>query len=433
MEENMKCKLKIACGISLLLLIGCQEPEGGGSPFEARSSIPYKRLQTNSALVEFVCYVDVEKYNPLNAKDYVFTASGAADTQFFNYVVLGYSYLTKTESGYVQLELTPSLKYVLDNSTTYIKPLHQKGIQVLIEVRSGNFSDTQDGIGVGLGTLDMAAINELTKAFKLLVDHYGIDGFDFNDVGGGRKAYPPLTRNLTQFRSDTPLYPDELFTQDGKRDGPPLSDAEIEAKLWIEGGSNFSNLVQRTNEELKETYTSIFKNGSSEEEVPQTVERAFLVRNKNHGAHLLLQLRMAYMPDAYSGAIPRTMGNLKYIVNDTPYDNNNPHAPLWDETQKKDVGENSDDQYAPFTVDLADQKDTTTAQTWAKTFTLKDPTGSSTNSSNQNRYGALYFTNLPPVSESASAAYMTYFSREFFGRIVRLADTPHAGDYKKTW
>jgi hypothetical protein len=373
--------------------------------------IPYKRLQTNTTPVEFICYVDVEKYNPLNAKDYIFTASAdTPETQFFNYVVLGYSYLTKNKNGYTQLELTPTLKYILDNSVTYIKPLHQKGIRVLIEVRGGNSSNTENG--VGFGTLDMAAINELVKDFKLIVNQYGIDGFDFNDTDGGEKAYPPLTRYLTQFQSNTPLYPETLFEN---KDGSPLTDAEVEAVLWIEGGSNFSNLIQRTNEALKETTT--YTSGS--EEITTTVERIILVRNKNHGAYLLSQLRMAYMPDAYSGADPKTMGNLRYIVNDVPYDDTKLRASLWDEDQKKDVGEEADNQYAPFTVDLSDKKDQDTARRWAKIFLLKDPDGSSTTSSNQNAYGAVYFTNLPPVSESDSATYLTYFSRELFGRVVR--------------
>jgi hypothetical protein len=430
----MKCKLKIACGTLLFLLIGCQVPGTGGSPFETRSSIPYKRLQTNNIPVEFICYVDVTQYNPLNAKDYVFAANAdTGETQFFNYVVLAYSWLTRTENGYIQIELSPALKYILDNSTTYIKPLHQKGIQVLIEVRSGNFLDTEDGIGLGLGTMDMAAINELTKDLKSIVDHYGIDGFDFNDVGGGKKAYPPLSRNLTQFRSDTPLYPDDLFTQDGKKDGPPLSDEEVEAVLWSEGGSNLAGLAYRTTEALKETYTSTLINGPIETTKTQSVERIILVRNKNHGAHLPYYVREAYMPDAYTGANTSTPGNLSYIINDVPYDNTKPHASMWNEKEKRDTGADADDKYAPFAVDLADHQDNAAARRQAKTFVLKDPDGSSTISSNQNRYGALYFTNLPPASEADSVAYINLFAWELFRKYVELVKTPNAGDYKKTW
>jgi hypothetical protein len=292
----------------------------------------------------------------------------------------------------------------------------------LIEVRSGNFSDDEDGHGSGLGTMDMASINELIKELKLIVNQYGIDGFDFNDTGGGKTAIPPLTRQLTQFQSDTPLYPESLFRNE---DGAPLESAEVEAVLWTEGGSNFSNLIQRTNEVLKETYTMTYKNGSSETSETQSVERIILVRNKNHGQHLLSQMRMAYMPDAYSGADPKVTGNLKYIVNDASYDTSKPHASLWDEAQKKDVGMDSDNKYAPFAIDLTDQKDAASAHDWAKTFLLKD--------NNPNKYGALYFTGLRPVSEADSAAYMTYFSRELFGRVVRLADRTDAGNYKKTW
>jgi hypothetical protein len=441
-EKNMKYKLKIVCGTLLFLLIGCQVPEGGGSPFDMLPSIPDKILKTDyNTPVELVSYVDVEHYNPLNAKDYVFTSTTGITTQFFNYVVLAYSYLTRTENGYIQIEMSPVLKYILDNSTTYIKPLHQKGIRVLIEVRSGNFDDTEDGVGVGLGTMDMAAINKFTTNLKSIVNQYGIDGFDFNDVGGGKKAYPPLTRDLTEFRSTAPLYPEEEFFKNP--DGTSMSDDEIEAVLWAEGGSNLAGLAYRTYEALKETYTwtynDLYYNDSeaSKASTTKTVKRIIMVRNKNHGAHLPYYVREAYMPDAYTGADTSTPGNLSYIVNGDPYDNTQLHASMWNDKERKDSGGDADNKYAPFAVDLSDQKDKATAEKWANTFVLKDPDGSSADSSNWNRYGALYFTNLPPVSDTAGkiapAAYMTYFSQALFGRTTRLAETPNAGDYKKTW
>jgi hypothetical protein len=397
-------------------------------------AIPQKQLLDTLTPVEAICYVDVERYNPLNAQDYIFSANAdTSETQFFNYVVLAYSYLTKDARGYTHLELRPTLKYILDNSVTYIKPLHQKGIKVLIEVRSGNFTDEQDGIGAGLGTMDMASINEFTKELKLLVDQYGIDGFDFNDVGGGRKSYPPASRDLKQFQSNQPLYSESLF-QDAN--GDPITDPEkIEDILWIEGGSNFSNLIQKTNEDLKETYSMTYKNGSLETSETQAVERVIMVRDRNHGRHLLSSLRMAYMPDAYTGADPKVIGNLRYIINDIPYDASiYLHATLWDEGQKKDVGADADDRYAPFAVDLLDQKSRADAELSARAILLKNLAGSTTDTSNRNRYGALYFTNLGPVSEfSDPVTYMTYFSRTLFGRNVKLSETPGAGDYKKTW
>lgn len=431
--------MKITFGIlAMFFILACQQPGNAGSPFEINPSIPLKKLVTTSSRVETICYVNAEEDNPLNAKDYILAGNANnPDTQFFNYVVLGYSYMNKDNRGYTHMVMTPALQSMLNNSITYIKPLRLKGIQVLIEVRSGNFRDDEDGIGTGFGTMDVAAIDEFIKELKMIINKYGIDGFDFNDIGGGKNSYPPNTRHLKQFQKDESLYPESMFKKkdgQGNITGEYLEDDEIERILWIEGGSNFSNLIQRSNESLKETYTSVWKNGSFATDVPSHVERSILVRSRNHGNHLLSQLRMAYMPDAYSGADPKTTGNLKYIVYDTPYNSEKLHPSLWDEAQQKDVGAiEADNKYAPIAVDLTDRKDADTVQRLAKTFLLKDLDGSIADPDNQNRYGALYFTNLPPVSEADSAAYMTYFSRELFGRVVRLSGAAGAGNYKKTW
>ena len=151
----MNSKVPIVFLALVIFLSGCQQTDDIGSPFEMYPSIPQKILQTKAGPLAAVCYVDVEQYNPLNAKDYVFQASAdAAETQFFNYVVLGYSYLTRDARGYTHLKLTDTLQYILANSTTYIKPLHLKGIRVLIEVRSGIYGENEDGQGAGLGTME---------------------------------------------------------------------------------------------------------------------------------------------------------------------------------------------------------------------------------------------------------------------------------------
>jgi hypothetical protein len=414
-------------GVLLFLLCGCQEPHLGGSPFAANPSISSKLMFTNQFPIEAICYVDLKQENPLNAKDYILAASeDQPETQFFNYVVLAYSYLTKDSQDYTHLVMSPELQYILNNSVTFIKPLHLKGIKVLIEVRSGNFTAEEDGIGAGLGTMDMQSIEEFVKGLELLVNQYGIDGFEFNDVGGGKKSYPPYTRELKQFQSDKPLYPEELF----KKDDVPLTDEEILAVLWREGGSNFSNLIQITNENLKETVTTVWKDG---DEQTSEIRRSVLVRDKGHGDHLLSMVRMAYMPDAYSGASASVTDNLKYIIHDgSDYKD---HSRLWYEsgTTVKDAGEEGDSSYAPFKVDLNTQTTDADALALAKKFALVDTSGFITDPGNQNRYGALYFFNLKPVSEKASAAYLDNFTNYLFkGRPVTLS-APGAGDYKKTW
>ncbi|MDR2534520.1 MAG: hypothetical protein LBD29_00630, partial [Treponema sp.] len=305
------------------------------------------------------------------------------------------------------------------NSIAFIKPLHQKGIQVLVEVRSGNFTENHEGIGLGLGTLDIPGINQLIEEFKILIKQYGIDGFEFNDIGGGKTAYSPDTKNIKQFRSDNPLYDESLFKDEN---GDALTSDEIAAVLWREGGSNLSNLIQMTNESLKETYTTPIV---YEENEIREVRRSVLVRDTGHGSKLLSQLRMAYMPDAYSGADPKVQGNLKYIVHGVPYEYRD-HASLYDEAQNRDFGEDADNQYAPFTVDLRDKKPSIITNLLIDNFvgTFDNP----------NRYGGLYFINLPPVSEDSEILdYVSRFSMGLFGRRTTLREVEGAGDYRKTW
>jgi len=423
----------LALGALAFLLPGCTQPGAGGSPFETNPPIPLKRLITNSAPVELILYVDTEKYSPLNAMDYCFSASAeSSETQLFNHVVLAYAYLTKDGQGYTRIELSPALRYVLENSRVFIKPLHRKGIKVLVELRSGIFSDSDEGLGAGFGTMDMAAIDVFTAELGALADKYGIDGFDFNDTGGGRNSCPPLSRNLTRFRSDRPLYPGTLFKDP---EGNELGEAETESLLWREGGNNFCNFIYRANEILKDNWITDFINGAQSYSETRVLQKVIFVHATNHGNHLLSFIRNDYMPDAYSGADPKVTGNLRYVVNTTPYDNTRPHAYFLDEEQNLDVGAEADDQYVPFAIDLSDPKDADTARLWARTFLLKDPNGSQTLAANQNRYGALLFTNLRPVSEGGgnNAAHLTYFTQILFGRTTRLAGSPGAGDYKKNW
>jgi len=392
--------------------------------------------------VDAICRVDLDAgENPLNAKDYVFAAGAdAGETQLFNYVVLGYAYLSRDSRGLPLLTLRPALRRVLDDAVTYLKPLHAKGIKVLVEVRSGDNGDNDaggadTGDALGLATLDMAGINEFIPQLKNLVDRCGVDGFEFNDVGGGSSAYPPATRALTQSNGVLPLYPESLFHEDGDPAKPELDADAINRILWIEGGSNLSNLIQRVNEELKETYSWTETGGAEDVAVSQGVERKILVRDANHGGHLVAQIRMEYMPDAYTGASPAVVDNLAYIVHAAPFDDGVPAPALYDEAARVDVGAAYQDKYAPFAIDLgldarkaagdAANPESGTARWWARRFLLRDPSGSDTDAANQNVYGALYFTRLPAAADAsataATAAYLTYFTRVLFGRNTRVA------------
>ena len=421
----MKNKLNIIFGLLLFTLLSCRHPEEGISPIGVIPEIPRKPLITNSGPVEFICHIDLEKHNPLNVKDYYLAPGGTKNhIMVFDYVVLGHAWLVKDSRGYVHLQKSKDLQYVLDNNSAFIKPLRKKGIKVLIEIRSGNYADTEAGEGLGLGTVDMAAIQELVVEFDHLISRYEIDGCEFNDSGGGYLAYPPYTRNVKRFQRDEPLYPDSMFRD---KDDNPYSDEEIEKILWIEGGSNFSNLIYMVNEILKESHTVAADYGSGGND-NQLIEKkhSLLARDSGHGGSLIAQIRMEYMPDAYSGASASVVNNMTYLIRGVPNDNSKSNPYFYNETTHQNEGIYMNDRYGPLNIDLSNRVSGAQANTLAQWFR---------GSGAGNKYGALYFSNLPSVteagSESAIRAYINRFTQELFGWTTRMYQD--GGDHQKTW
>jgi hypothetical protein len=421
----------LVTGFLLGSFLACRQDADEASPFLDNPVLPNKVLiSDNKTLSKGVLFVDVKRCNPLNAAAYTLAAENGKNIPFFDYVILSSAYVTKNQRGYTVVMLPAELEHILENAKKYIRPLHEKGIKVLIELRSGNFTDDEEGVAAGFGTMDMARIDEFVKELKRLVDKYGIDGFDFNDIGGGTSSYSPGTRYIKQFQSNEPLYKDKLFVDAA---GDPLPLETVKAVLWREGGSNFSNVIQRTNEALKEEYTNYITAGDAKDPVaePGKINRTVMVHYSGHGEHLFGLLRMAYMPDAYTGADPTTLGNVQYVVYDGSWDDSSPkHVVLYDtnEAQKTDAAK--DTTFAPFTVDLENRVSNEDAEAWAAAFVQGDsmsPDGAGDNY----KYGGLVFRNLPPASASADiAAYVSIFSQALFGKNVTVQGS---AAYTKDW
>jgi hypothetical protein len=419
--------------LGLLLFLGCQQPENGISPIRAIPEIPQKLLMGFNTPVSVICHFDVDNYNPLNVLDYFFEARPdqtppIPEIPLFDYVVLGYAYLVKDSGDYVLIQPAKGLQHILDNNKTYLKPLREKGLKILMEVRSGNYTDSEEGAGFGLGTLDMAGVEQLIIEFKLLANRYGIDGFELNDTGGGYKAYPPYTRHIKQFQSNKSMY-DYLFVD---KDGNPLSltDEQVEAILWREGGSNLANLTYKLNETLKlfSNVAADFGSVVNDNQVVETRRRP-LVRDSGHGAWLIADIRYEYMPDAYSGATGSVADNMRYLIHAAVNDDTQLHPMFYDEVNKENVGVYADDRYGPFVIDMANRLNAADARSLAQWYRGTGAFGP------PKRYGAVYFSNLQSVTEAGSEstlrAYMTYFTQELFGRTTRLREG--GGDYQKTW
>ena len=84
----------------------------------------------------------------------------------------------ETVSGSVRptLYLNDKLTNVLENDgvSTYIQPLQDKGIKVLLTVL-GNHT------GLGFGNMDSTQIEDFTDILAYAVDKYGLDGIGFDD------------------------------------------------------------------------------------------------------------------------------------------------------------------------------------------------------------------------------------------------------------
>lgn len=422
---------------ALIAYAGCQVPNGGENPLIVapawqKPDFLKKRLvtspQNKPAYVQSVAYVDVAKENPLNAGDYFIEENGNP-IPLFDHVVLGTAFMIWNANGYPDIELSPALRNVLENQQTYIRPLQKKGIRVLVEIRSGAYSNISDkGVSLGMGTMDMTAINLFVSRLKMLVDHYKIDGFEFNDIGGGTSSFPPETRTLKQFQSNQPLYPDKMF-QDAN--GNWLDNDATEKILWREGAGNFSSLLFTAYEGLKESIPMPLPGNPN---YVYIVERSILVRNNEHGGTLPNKVRCDV--NLGIGQNPYTVNKLLAIVNDDAHDTSAPTLNVvWEEQgdTEQPPNEKGNGAYAPFTIKLSlpldddgtKRPDNAEAKNLAGWFAAGD-----TSLAKNPYYGTLYFYGLPTLSEDPGiVAYLSNYTQEIFGQQVKLQQG--GGDYPK--
>ena len=426
----------LAMLIFFVLVSSCRMPQGGITP--VLPEIPRKRLFTspanNPSYVRVVAHIDAATQNPLNVLAYYFDPSfGFTEPEpFFDHVVLGFAYLARDQRGLPYVRFSEALEYILENNVIYLRPLARAGIRIMLEVRSGRFEDHEDGIGLGLGTLDINYINLLFPNLRNIVDQFGIDGFEFNDIGGGRLARSPYTRNLLDSHGRR-MYPDSKFQFP---DGTFFSDSLIEEMLWHEGANNFTNLLLYINELFRELHDIYADFGSAiSDNMTITIRSLISVRQTSgHGRFLPHRVREENSLDAYSGADNFIGGNggLMSVIRDIPHDMTQPILLLNNEEQRNpqigDFGvpvELYPGLYAPFIIDLSNsgRLSATDARSLGNFFagTTVNPT----------RYGTLYFINLPPHSEIESYMFLRNFAQPIFQRTVRRHDG--AGDHQVTW
>jgi hypothetical protein len=385
-----KQSLKIVAGLAagLLVLSACSLEEGGQYLPGMAPPIPDK--MAGNTKVKAACYVDLDRYNPLNAGDYTLSNG----VQFFDFVVLGAAQLKKDDRG-VYLYLPDNVRKVLERRNTYLRPLQQKGINVLLGITGG-------GDRISFGTLNEDESTVFVQAIKDVIDTYALDGAEFNDVNGG----------------PSPFYPDEVYS-------PPedISDA------FYAGGDTVNNLLYYLRKALV----------PSNEKFRKTI----MLREINYGRYLPFMVTGSTGEAAFAAAPEQ----IDYFINPR-------FGQFAPESAQKEIGATepfiTHRQYAPFTVDLGggngnptvvpslDSADSEGIHKYTERFKTGAADGSGTCD-----YGLLYYHNLKAVSEAAAEnyliasdgtkqtqdGYLSISSKLLFQRAVNCT----GGDHLKDW
>ena len=181
---------------------------------------PMKDIELDSDLFT-VLYVNVEEWSPIaanilayirfNKENFTFTYKTIGNIVNLRPAMVGYDQLT----GRCLFSLSPDLRYVLENSARYIRPLQNMGRKVCVCIQGG-------GKGLGFCNMTDTQIADFSAQVKEVVELYGLDGINLRDEGSGygKEGMPPM--NTTSYpkliKSLREAMPDKLLTLVDKED-----------------------------------------------------------------------------------------------------------------------------------------------------------------------------------------------------------------------
>jgi hypothetical protein len=396
----------------LAVLSGCPQPEPGDLPFDAPDYVKMAVWPNGSPYpLRVACYVDVEKYNPLNALDY--TLDNGEGTPYFDYVILGPARIKKGQSGKgASLFCSPALKTVLDQRRSFIVPFQKRGIRVLLGITGGvddiSFGSIEDLYFQQLANYDIHFYQQrLADEISWFLNYYGLDGVEFYDTGAAKSADPV-----------TYPYPD------GSYEGVTVnkySDEGERQDAWINGGIQYNYFMWMLRM-LIQNYEN----------------KPIILREKNYGCYLNEeiigaayqarndQLNFFVNPNfaSFGGILLDDMGN---VIEEGKSVNNG--VDNW--------------MYGPLSVDL----ENIVPPVYDTTGNDLDITGFSDQLANASEwYGLIFYNNLKPRSQEndalldtrpgadpgsrlSQADYFSITSEKVFGSKVVCS----GGDYQKTW
>ena len=161
----------VALCIGAAMMFSCQQAE---EPGLEQGQAPETRAYGDKT-PKVAVYVETNDVNPLNCGDYTLPNGKA----FFDIVELFASNIHKrTVGGVVQptLYLNDKMTNLLENGgyLTYVKPLQDKGIKVLLTVLG-------DHQGIGVASMNPTQTTQFARILAEAVRRYNLDGIGFDD------------------------------------------------------------------------------------------------------------------------------------------------------------------------------------------------------------------------------------------------------------
>lgn len=153
---------------------------------------PMKDIELDSDLFT-VFYVNVEEWSPLAANIWAYIKRNKENGSFTYKTIGNIINLRPATVGYDQLtgrclfSLSPDLRYVLENSARYIRPIQRMGRKVCVCIQGG-------GKGLGFCNMTDTQIADFSAQVKEVVELYGLDGINLRDEGSGygKEGMPPM-------------------------------------------------------------------------------------------------------------------------------------------------------------------------------------------------------------------------------------------------
>lgn len=149
------------------------EPEPEPEPGIEFPSIPNVDHGNRTPLNMTTVYVKTT--NPLNAKSYYLTDTISNSSEpFLDLCVLDAGKIHKSSDNMPTLYLDSDMNHVLTNADTYIRPLQEKGIKVLLRILG-------DGQDMGVANMNDNQADAFTDILVWVVGSYGLNGITFDD------------------------------------------------------------------------------------------------------------------------------------------------------------------------------------------------------------------------------------------------------------